>query len=301
MNNLKKELLDVIEEAYDKRLRPRLQGLTDEEYLWEPVPDCWTIHRSDDGSYRADWGLVFDEIPPFTTIAWRMRHLIDCYGSRRAATWLGLEQRPAPLEKGTPGSAADALRMLDEAHRILVDTINAAPDEDLWSKIGPVGGIYADHTKFSLLMHQLDEVVHHGAEIALLRDLYRAQHRNENPFVLACLKGDRSAVDDMRKQDASIVETTIAANPGLMLRAAETGRWDAVPLLAELGFPVDGTNGRGPLHHAAGAGNIEAMRLLVDRGADLGAKDPVYQATPLGWAEYFGEDAAAEYLRALKI
>lgn len=299
MSNLKKELLDVIAEAYDKRLMPRLQGLTDKEYLWEPVPDCWTIHRNGDGTFRADWGLVFDEIPPFTTIAWRMRHLIDCYGSRRAAIWLGLEQQPSPLEEGTPGSADDAVRMLAKAHDILVGYVDAMPDEDLWSKIGPVGGIYAEHTKFSLLMHQLDEVVHHGAEIALLRDLYRAKHRNDHPFVLACLKGDRSAVDVMRKQDASIVETMVTANPDLMLRAAETGRWDALPLLVELGFPVDGTNGRGPLHHAAGAGKLELTRLLVDRGADLAALDPVYQTTPLGWAEYFREDAAADYLRPL--
>ncbi len=228
-----------------------------------------------------------------------MRHLIDCYGSRRAAIWLGLEQQPNPLEEGTPATADEALRMLVRAHDVFVGYVEAISEEELWNEIGPVGGIYAENTKLSLLMHQLDEVVHHGAEVALLRDLYRAQHRADDPFVLACLRADRTAVDRIRKQDSGVVENMIHANPGLMLRAAETGRWDAVPLLVELGFPVDGPNGRGPLHHAAGAGKLELTKLLVDHGADIEAKDPVYQSTPLGWAEYFKETGTAEYLRSL--
>ena len=32
-------------EASYELLRQRLAGVTDEEYLWEPVPGCWTVHR----------------------------------------------------------------------------------------------------------------------------------------------------------------------------------------------------------------------------------------------------------------
>src|SRR3954463_7710218 len=64
-------------------LRPRLDGLTDEEYFWEPVKDCWTVHP--DGSI--DFALQPTrseacpsdhpvEPDPFTTIAWRMAHVI---------------------------------------------------------------------------------------------------------------------------------------------------------------------------------------------------------------------------------
>jgi hypothetical protein len=300
MPNLKKELLDLVHEAYENRLMPRLRGLTDEEYLWEPVPDCWTVHPNGDGTFRADWGFVFTETPPFTTIAWRMCHLIDCYGGRRMARMFGLPEQPSPTEAGYPGTAADALRMLAEAHDILVGNVHAIDEDALWTKLGPIGGIWAEHTKLSLLLHQIDEVIHHGAEVALIRDLYRAQHRKEEPFVLACLKADRSAVDAMRREDAGLVERMVVAHPGLMLRAAETGRYDAIPLLAELGFPVDGPDGRGPVHHTAGTGNIELTRLLIDRGADLEAKDPVYGATPLGWAEYFQEREMVEFLKSLQ-
>ncbi|HEV8365319.1 MAG TPA: ankyrin repeat domain-containing protein [Gemmatimonadaceae bacterium] len=64
-----------------------------------------------------------------------------------------------------------------------------------------------------------------------------------------------------------------------------------------------------PLHHAVSSGSLDAVRVLVEAGADLRAKDKVHRATPLGWAEHFvGEQRSydpprqyaeiADYLRA---
>jgi len=41
-----------------------------------------------------------------------------------------------------------------------------------------------------------------------------------------------------------------------------------------------------PVHHAVTSGSLEAVRVLVDAGANLDAKDTAHQATPVGWAEY---------------
>jgi hypothetical protein len=41
---------------------------------------------------------------------------------------------------------------------------------------------------------------------------------------------------------------------------------------------------------------VELTRLLVERGANLDAKDEVYDTTPLGWAEYFKRPEIVEYL-----
>jgi hypothetical protein len=68
------------------RTRTRLQGLTDEEYLWEPVEGGWTIHPGGDGVLHPDWAFPADP-PPFTNIAWRMSHLIRCYGENRNRLW----------------------------------------------------------------------------------------------------------------------------------------------------------------------------------------------------------------------
>jgi len=32
---------------WTSRLRPRLEGLTDDEYCWEPVPGCWNVRPRD--------------------------------------------------------------------------------------------------------------------------------------------------------------------------------------------------------------------------------------------------------------
>jgi peptide-methionine (S)-S-oxide reductase len=55
------------------------------------------------------------------------------------------------------------------------------------------------------------------------------------------------------------------------------------------------------LHHAVGSGSLDAVKLLVEAGARLDARDTAYGGTPLGWAEYSGQkhpfDEIAEYLR----
>jgi hypothetical protein len=38
---------------------------------------------------------------------------------------------------------------------------------------GPTEGPYADHPLGSLILHINREAIHHGAEVCLLRDLYR--------------------------------------------------------------------------------------------------------------------------------
>ena len=42
-------LRSQMDEVYD-RLRRRLEGLTDDEYFWEPAPGCWTVHRDRAGA-----------------------------------------------------------------------------------------------------------------------------------------------------------------------------------------------------------------------------------------------------------
>ena len=42
-----------------------------------------------------------------------------------------------------------------------------------------------------------------------------------------------------------------------------------------------------PLHNAASSGSLEAVRMLVEAGARVDAKDRAYDGTPLAWAEYY--------------
>src|SRR5262249_21970548 len=43
-----KLIVDQLEFYWDVHLRPRLDGLTDDEYFWEPVADAWNVRRAED-------------------------------------------------------------------------------------------------------------------------------------------------------------------------------------------------------------------------------------------------------------
>ena len=308
MTNAKKDVVDLFDFAYN-RLKNRLEGLTDDEYFWEPAPDVWTVRPGRDGKLVRDSGLIFDEDPPLTTIAWRMAEIFYILAAERCATLLGVEPEPDLFADGLPQAADAARDMLDRAYAMWRGYVEKTDEEALSEPTGPIAGQYAECSRLAFVLHIADEFIHHGAEVALMRDLYRSM-QPQDPFVIACFRGDAAASDAMRRDDEGIVEKKKAEHPDLMLRAAATGRWDALPLLAGMGFSVDGRGGRGPLHHAAGAGRLDLVKLLIEAGADPGAKDPVYNATPAEWADYIRANIpwfapasdlteAAEYLRSL--
>jgi hypothetical protein len=288
MGQLKKELLDLSEKFYE-RFTARVDGLTDEEYLWEPAPDAWSLVRQD-GKLQMQWGLVFDEPQPVTTIAWRYTHISDMLCEERCARWLGVAEEPENyLAEGAPGDAQGARELFEKAYARWRRYLSAADDDGFFEPLGPGSRDWTNEPRTKGVLHILDEVIHHGAEIGVLRDIYRAQ-RDHDPVVTALLRGDEVA--------SEAVDVARREHPDLVLRAAATAYWDAIPRLIELGFGVEGRNGRTPLHHAAAEGRVDLIKLLIAAGADTDAKDPVYQATPVVWAEFFDRRDAADLLRS---
>jgi hypothetical protein len=293
MNDLelvKQDLLGLADFAY-QRLVARLEGLTDEEYRWEPAPGCWSIRPAGDGRWRKDGSRLPPRPAPLTTLAWRMCHVIDVLAGERNATWLGATAVGTLDREGEPGTAALARDQLARAYDLFRRNVDAADAAGLLTPMGPIAGPYAKDTRNAFVLHVLDELIHHGAEIAALRDLYRAT-RPVEPIVEACLDGDRAAVADM-----------LAAKPELRathatLIADLAGRqcWDAVRFLPDLGFDVNASAGVTALHYAAGAGVLPIVRLLLEHGADRSAKDTEFDVTAAEWARYFRHEEVAEYL-----
>jgi hypothetical protein len=159
-----------------QRTAERLDGLSDDEYRWEPASVCWTIRRAGE-RWVADAASPPPDPPPVTTIAWRMFHLTECYGDDRNAAWLGVDGGASCgyARDGAGGTAAAALTLLDEAHMRWRRVLRATTDEILAEPLGPIAGPYGDSSRASFALHMLDEFIHHGAELALLRDLYRAR------------------------------------------------------------------------------------------------------------------------------
>ena len=287
----KAELVDLSDQVW-QRIDTRFAGLSDAEYLWEPAPGSWTIRQRPDGTWHEDLVMPQPDPEPFTTIAWRLWHLTDMYGENRAPEWLDVAPQGPAIglddPDGAPSATAEAaLELLRRAHGRWDAHLALVTDDVLGEPVGPVGGQYAEHTKAAYVLHMLDEFIHHGAEIALLRDLWCWQHPVDSDELRErVIRGDRSVVATITNPDGA---------SDLLSLAAVYARWDLVADLAKLGVPV-ATTGRTPLHLVAIAGELEVVRLLVDSGADLSSKDPEFGATPAEWARFRNQDAVAAWL-----
>jgi Ankyrin repeats (3 copies) len=120
-------------------------------------------------------------------------------------------------------------------------------------------------------------------------------------FVAAATAGERETVDKMRASDPTLVERAIAREPGQLIRAAGRDDLEGVRLLIELGFDVDARERTAPLHEAAMRGNLAIIELLLDNGANPNLRDTGYDATPAGWAEHHGQNEAQLLLAAHEV
>jgi hypothetical protein len=168
------EIVEQLDFYWKVSLRPRLEGLTDVEYFWEPVPGCWSIRPKVDGTFTIDWTWPAPDPPPVTTIAWRIAHIgASCLGIR-ASNHFGDGSMTLETIRW-PGTAADAIRWLEDSYAAWKAGVDALDEAGLARAVGPAEGPYKDHPMATLILHINREVIHHSAEIALLRDLYRAQ------------------------------------------------------------------------------------------------------------------------------
>jgi len=173
--NLTHHLVEQLDFHWQGALRPRVDGLSDDEYFWAPVPDCWTVHP--DGG--VDFAYPPPKPEPFTTIAWRMAHIIvGVLAARTHAHFGGPPADYASWKYAT--DAGTAIQQLDDAYAGWIDGVRGLDEADLAKPCGPAEGPYADESMTTLVLHINREVIHHGAEIALLRDLYTHTNKKEH-------------------------------------------------------------------------------------------------------------------------
>ena len=162
----------------------RLEGLTDEEFLWEPVPGAWSIRRREDATswhaYGAgDWVLDFalpDPNPgPVGTIAWRIGHLYSGFSLRWEWTFGGREKLEDSVEF-SPSAAEMQGRLwakLDQWQSSLA-TLTEAQAETVGFGQYP-HGLDPQLPFIGIIWWTNREFIHHMAEIGLLRDLWAAR------------------------------------------------------------------------------------------------------------------------------
>jgi hypothetical protein len=180
-----RELLRTQFEESSVHIQEVLSGIDDAEFFWEPVTGCWTVHRRADkraksadgsGEWVIDYEMPEPDPAPLTTIAWRTVHVA-------AVNYLYWDYAFGPATASfdllMPGNANDAIAWLEKSQRPLAEQLSGYADDgrldDLvltnWGDRWPISRIFAC---------LINEQVHHGAEISLLRGLYRNRDRLAN-------------------------------------------------------------------------------------------------------------------------
>jgi hypothetical protein len=173
-------LRDQVEWHWEHQVRPRLAGLTDEEYFWEPVAGAWSVRprgtaitsmAAGADALVIDWAYPEPTPAPVTTIAWRLGHVIVGVLGMRNAAHFGRD----PIDYGAfsyATTAADALAQLEDELTVWLEGVRSLGDEGLDRPCGPAEGPFADAPMATLVLHIHRELIHHLAEVSLLRDLY---------------------------------------------------------------------------------------------------------------------------------
>ncbi|HMQ34901.1 MAG TPA: DinB family protein [Chloroflexaceae bacterium] len=178
---------DLLLAQYDtsyEYLIERLAGLSDAEYHWEPVAGCWGVRRRAEAVTphalgAGEWVLDYERAElhpaPVTTIAWRLCHIV--YGQRMRHDYTFGARSLQRDSLALPADAAGAVAWLAESHAAWRAGLAGLRDEDL-DVVGlssypwgldpqlPFGAIWWWTNR---------ELIHHGAEIGVLRDLWAAR------------------------------------------------------------------------------------------------------------------------------
>jgi hypothetical protein len=181
--NWNRTLREQWEFHWNHQLRPRLDGLTDDEYFWSPVPDGWSVRprgsstapmQVGTGDFTIDYAFPEPVPPAFTTIAWRLGHVIVGVLAARNAAHFGA---PAASYE-TWEYAGSAATALDQLTTQLDRWLAGVRDLDEAGLRVPVGAKepFPELLMADLVLHIHRELIHHLSEVCLLRDLY--QHTN---------------------------------------------------------------------------------------------------------------------------
>jgi ankyrin repeat protein len=123
-------------------------------------------------------------------------------------------------------------------------------------------------------------------------------------FAAACISGRRDEALELLREHPELPEQLgLHGRIELVHRAVEARRPEAVRLLAELGFEINGMTQHDsvgmslaatPLHNATW--NLPMVKVLIELGANPHIRERNYHATPLGWATHGENWEVANYL-----
>lgn len=154
-------------------LEARLDGTSDEEYLWEPATEVWTV-RLVDGRPKPDveWWPPEGAAAPPRTLAWTLGHLGDGMATR--ADWMVGSHSMQRGDLTWPMTAAEGIEFARSGIDAWRKGLDQMTDEDL-DTVGRSAyphGLDPELPLIEIVWWVSKELVFHSAEAWLMRDLY---------------------------------------------------------------------------------------------------------------------------------
>jgi hypothetical protein len=180
-------LFDQLESACDA-FRAGLGDMTDDENLWEPVAGAWSIrprghaigaNAYGPGDFVLDAQIQAPDPPPVTTIAWRLGHVTSGIAGRWEWTFGTRSIPPEDLVDFSPHASAaiDGWWGWMERWQNGLRSLTAEQLDSVGFGQYP-WGLDRQIPFVGIVWWTNQEVIHHMAEISLLRDLRRAGIRS---------------------------------------------------------------------------------------------------------------------------
>ena len=150
MPGQREDLVGLFDHVWDRFWR-RMDGLDDEEWRWAPTAD------------------------PRISLRWRLGHIRRLLSEERNGAWLGRPAEPTGLAGRKAAGAVASLAGAQAAFTWWRELVASLDDEALNTPLGEAAGYFAGATGRSFVLHIADELIHHTAEAALLRDLFAGE------------------------------------------------------------------------------------------------------------------------------
>jgi ankyrin repeat protein len=135
-----------------------------------------------------------------------------------------------------------------------------------------------------------------GILLATVFLVWRYIRRGTGMVHRAAANGKLEQLEQLLLADPELLNRTDLVGFTPLQYAATWGQLDAARLLLDRGARLTGQNGWTPLHYAAAEGHRETVELLVERGADVNAVSVSDGSTPLHSAVINGHAAVARFL-----
>ena len=276
-----------------------------DEPLWgrDTWPFLSAVYRGDEEAVRrmlaGDPSLASAEYAYLQPLHYAVR------GGRIEMVRLLLDAGADPLAEGWSGKFGDEIRDdtplarardrgLDEIVALLEAAAGAKPRSVSAERKAP-------STPERELEDEMMRICHRGKIKSALKlidqhpgiaqaGLYEAVHQNHPELVRILLERGAKATTPWR--------WSCWYTPLMHSLRYRRPRYDIAQLLLDNGVDPNETNGMGmtTLHIVAGQGTVDAARWLLDRGADIHARDREFESTPLAWAARAGREDMARSL-----